>query len=284
MFAVFVRDNNLDAFLTAVPRGTYHDADFIIGAVEEETDTACGVLTVKRDGPDGLLITFVFVDERYRNRGAGRAMLEFLKSAAKGFGALWIRCMQTRFYGETKNENLDAISGLLYACGFSENGVASIYECELSEIRTLKRKSDCKSVPLKGLSERDFRKANVGLYGEVDLKEIMSGVGKARQKFDGEYSQVLFDAKGAVLGAILVKVADEVPCVDRIVLRKEAEKVVVIELVSVLVRRLKQDYAPDARVNFVSTDAETLDYINAFTGGKERKVGEVYRQFFVVPI
>lgn len=75
MIATLVREKNKDAFLKLLSENKYDKNELIIGAVDESTETACGVLQAVSTSDNELRITNIYVSDEYRNQGAATEMV-----------------------------------------------------------------------------------------------------------------------------------------------------------------------------------------------------------------
>lgn len=113
MVATYKTKDNADSFIKVLPQDVIEACSIIIGAVDEDTDTACGVLAASAENEDTIAIRFIYVHEDYRRRGAGRIMLRALQDTALSLEAGSIVCS---FFDA--DEEMGGVKGLLDATGF----------------------------------------------------------------------------------------------------------------------------------------------------------------------
>ena len=92
MRGTLVNSRNMKSFLPALGKEKIEDSDLIVGVIDEETDTACGVLWAEATDNSALDIRFIYVDEKYRNRGAGKKLLDFFLEIAEKISVRSITC------------------------------------------------------------------------------------------------------------------------------------------------------------------------------------------------
>ncbi len=92
MTGTLVNSENMYSFLPALGKKRIEDSDLIVGVIDEKTDTACGVLWAEATDEDSLDIRFIYVEEEYRDRGAGKELLDFLIEIAAKIGIESITC------------------------------------------------------------------------------------------------------------------------------------------------------------------------------------------------
>lgn len=78
-----VRKENQDAFENLMPRIFWEKEYFVLGAIEE--NTACGVIAVHQEDTF-FSIQYIYVEEEFRRRGIGTALLESVHVIAKQCG------------------------------------------------------------------------------------------------------------------------------------------------------------------------------------------------------
>ena len=82
MKAVLVDETNEKMFVSALSSRILKSSDILIGAVDEESDTACGIMAVSATEEKAFIIRYIYVEDSFRGRGAGRVMLELLEEFA----------------------------------------------------------------------------------------------------------------------------------------------------------------------------------------------------------
>ncbi len=284
MFAVFVNEGNQKQFLAGIPDKFVKDADIIIGAVEEERDVACGVLTARISRNRVIEITFIYVDEQYRNRGAGKAMVEFLQGSAEGMELFWIRCEQVRFFDNPVNEELDAVSGLLYACGFGEREKGNIYECRVRDLKWSKKNDPYPVRKLRQFGKSGFRRLFEDLYKGRDPQYIASRADYVQREYDGEYSIILCGEDDRWEAGVLVRIIENRPLIAEIIRAKDAGDDVVYMMMDMLMKQFFEDFPMETKVGFLVVQEGMYELAMTFSKEKAKKTGEIYEQSYEVPI
>ncbi|MCR5626781.1 MAG: GNAT family N-acetyltransferase [Lachnospiraceae bacterium] len=116
MFGVLIGEENEDMFLGIIPADIKESVDVAIGAVDEETDTACGVLSAEALENGELMINFIYVEEEWRNKGAAKAMIRLLQEIAAGTDRTGITCGHW-----IPKDDGDPLNMVLNACGFYDD-------------------------------------------------------------------------------------------------------------------------------------------------------------------
>ena len=104
---------NLNKFSHLFPESLLDDlpaSTLLLGCVEEEPLAAAGILMAHVEQRE-MVIDWLYVDEAFRRRGGGRAMLEGLRDAAKASGKLDGMTM-------TYTQVHQNMTEFLRACGF----------------------------------------------------------------------------------------------------------------------------------------------------------------------
>ena len=98
MKGTLVIDDNLEFFLPILDKekDQIDKEDLIIGVIDEESGTACGVLRAVVQEKGELYIRYIYVHEDFRNKGAGKELVSFLIDVAEVADADQIRCFYIR--------------------------------------------------------------------------------------------------------------------------------------------------------------------------------------------
>ncbi len=184
MTGTLVNEKNMHMFLPALGKGTIDDDDLIIGVVDEETDTACGVLWARQDRDDELVIISIFVAEDYRNRGAGKELISLLIGISKEIGVRNISCSYI------DNRDNTYLYQLLDNSGFADmSKEMELYAAKVEDFVEFSEKSPDESIKTRNIE---------GISIELNNKLGRSDVEDALE----ELSFVAFDEK-QILGIVL---------------------------------------------------------------------------------
>ncbi len=184
MTGTLVTEKNMHMFLPAFGKETIDDDDLVIGVVDEETDTACGVLWARQDREDELEIISIFVAEGYRNRGAGKELISFLIDISKEISIKNITCSYI------DNRDNTYLYQLLDNAGFAD--MSEELELYAAKVEDLARFS--KKYPDEGIRTRSL----VGISVDIQRKLVDLDIKGSIE----ELSFVAFDEK-QILGIVL---------------------------------------------------------------------------------
>ena len=124
MKAVLVVDENLNSFAPALEAAACGTGDICFGAVDDTTDTACGVMSTEVIPGRIIAISYIYVHPDYRRRGAGRAMVDLLMEFASANGIPSLQCRRevtgepddvTEFFGALGFKGDESDHPLLYS-------------------------------------------------------------------------------------------------------------------------------------------------------------------------
>ncbi len=156
MFATLITKENEKNFLQFIPEETVSLSDVLFGAFDGKSDTACGVVAAEVISPYILSISYIYVDEAYRRKGAGRALIEALIefSQTSSFSALICE------HREDYDANDALISKFLKSCDFDclDYSRNTTYSISLGSINIKKKKLSGNIVPLKKVSKSSWNK------------------------------------------------------------------------------------------------------------------------------
>lgn len=116
MKGTLVTDDNLEFFLPILDkeRNQIDKEDLIIGVIDDESGTACGVLRAAVQEKSELYIRYIYVHEDFRNKGAGKELVSFLIEVADAADANGIRCFYLR------NEETRDLYSIFDGAGFAD--------------------------------------------------------------------------------------------------------------------------------------------------------------------
>ena len=174
MIGTIINEQNSNMFLSAIPEDILPDSDVRIGVIDEESDTACGVLTAEAIGGHILAIRYIFVDEKMRLRGAGRELVNTLIEVAEAIDAEGIVCVHS-----VGNES-DGVVELLASCGFARNEEATepilgVYLNEVSSFSKASKTLKAAGVTIQTLSEASDEKTGedaMAIIGPLQKKDL----------------------------------------------------------------------------------------------------------------
>ncbi len=247
MTGVMVTAENASSFLRAVSTEALLDSDLFIGAVDEETDTACGVLAAGALPGHVLAIRYIYVEETSRNKGAGRALLDLLRDIASEIGVSAIICA-------VENEMEDVVR-LLESYGFIMDMSAEIsrYSAKLSDLKAKRSDFNGRVTPLRYL-EKEKRNEIFATFGGLNLTEP--------EMYDGDISCAAYDEEDRAIGALFAKRGVNELSIELAGAAPDTVDSVKTALVK---------YAVTEAKNRLSEDTEVFA---AFSGGEERYEAE----------
>lgn len=207
MRGTLINESNIKFFENALDDETRKRSDILIGVIDEESGNACGILAAEAVGEHVLDIRYIFVDENFRERGAGKELVYTFIEAAKRMQASGITCVHSR------GNISDGISELLESCGFypDEELSSFIYGAMLSEIQIdeIKEKTLKFSVKsLKNISDKKWNDSRIMWDHDGGSSHGMAGLSYKKDTYDQELSFMAFDDNGDIKGMILGKISE----------------------------------------------------------------------------
>ena len=201
MQGTLVNDSNLSFFMPILDNKTTED-DLVIGVIDKDSGTACGVLRAAAAPDNRLILSYIYVLTDFRNKGAGRELVRFFLEISYDLGAKSIGCC---FIGNHENTYLKRI---LDNAGFVDESdelnvqIANIEKFDLAllgpEIKGIR------SIPLRSLpeSERFFLPVKEKEYYNENVSIIAVDNASGRgmillHPVDGKLSLETLEASGA---------------------------------------------------------------------------------------
>lgn len=98
MTGTLVVESNIKFFLPIldIEKDQIDGSQLIIGVIDEKSGAACGVLRAEAGDAEELFVRYIYVDEQYRNLGAGTELVRFLLDIAGEMPVKSIRCFYIR--------------------------------------------------------------------------------------------------------------------------------------------------------------------------------------------
>ena len=277
MFILTLLDEkNESAFLPALTAQAARNANLIIGVIETETDTACGVLAaeLRADGErDSFVILQLTVAEEFRGKGAESAMLRYLEDITSDIGCSSVYASELIMDGE-ESENEQYYLGTGF---YAEERSLPLKGFTLSDIIVRSRKSDCVSIPLINLSDEDWEEFR------DKIQTISFNVGE-RSEYDTSLSTILFQKDRQICGGILVQNEGQELFIDVIAVFGRDEEALINDLFFDLYKksRLKRELSTIVRM-YQPSGFVYQKMLQEMTAQKVKTVGKLVNYTYVVP-
>ena len=279
MKATLITEKNQDLFFESLSASVLDENDLFIGAFDEETDTACGVLAAATDKTTYL--NFMYVDPAYRKMGAGSAMLDMLTDILVSLDVCEIACVCTRERKKGKAK-ADSVLDFLSHHGFEESGaeVFTTYEMKLSDITAPSVKGkDVTLIPLREASEHQWRayRSKVDAMMKDDKEGYILPL-ENKEFYDPECSFIALSKNARVAGAILVDIdKTSTPIkvhLDELRTFKDKTGEIALSLISSGVGALKDGYPGKTVIAACPTTKVHKSVMDRLTEGKVTAVSD----------
>ncbi len=280
MRGTLLNKSNIGYFDKALPTELVK-SDILIGVIDEETDTACGVLAADLDEDHVIDIKYLFVAQDFRFRGAGTELVLTLIEAAEVLDATSITCTHSR--GNLSN----GIPELLDNCGFYTDDEESlmIYGVRLSEliIDDVKfQTSEIKIKPIGSIDDRKWVEYKVMWEHDGGNESGRNGFSYDRKSYDQNLSFIAIDQEGRIKGLLLgakTQMGYEVLTLSAI--GKDAPYIMYAILANAR-DAAKEQLKDSTMIIFSSVSHSILQIIDHVSGGAYITLGKT--QFFVYQV
>ena len=280
MRGTLLNKSNIGYFDKALPTELVK-SDILIGVIDEETDTACGVLAADLDEDHVIDIKYLFVAQDFRFRGAGTELVLTLIEAAEVLDATSITCTHSR--GNLSN----GIPELLDNCGFYTDDEESlmIYGVRLSEliIDDVKfQTSEIKIKPIGSIDDRKWVEYKVMWEHDGGNESGRNGFSYDRKSYDQNLSFIAIDQEGSIKGLLLgakTQMGYEVLTLSAI--GKDAPYIMYAILANAR-DAAKEQLKDSTMIIFSSVSHSILQIIDHVSGGAYITLGKT--QFFVYQV
>jgi len=261
-----INKENRNLFLPAVDTLSLAVCDIILGAYDEKTDTACGILAAESEdnGQTGysFAIRHIYVNEDWRGKGVGRALINALMDLSLEAGAKTLLCCHMENEGSEND-----LSIFFEALGFKRTkDTLPVYAFRLSEIDKGKADDKISCIPLKELEDRKWRELLL-------LAEKKSAVINVKRYYDENISSVVYDGREGLKGALLISRRNGVLAVDRVLITKENRTRILEALIYQAVTEAEKLCPPGTEIGIMLTDQDQEMTVKELTGFKAEKVG-----------
>ena len=279
MQTTLITEKNAKMFIEAIPQEVISASNLFLGAIDEETDTACGVLAAILDDDNNILITFIYVAEQFRRRGAGTEMIGAIKEIAERIKADEISCIHTRTTDD------DGVYELLERCGFEMFDAATVttYEAKLSDLSIPDAKVASKIVPIKSITDYqwNYYSSKINLIEKEDDSGNIIPL-RSREKYDKDHSFVCISDDDRVVGSLLVNVQGSEISLEELQVFEDKTGRMTLDLIIKAGKKAKKDFPPDTTVIMNPYSDEHKKVMYKLSDGHARKRSETIVQWMIM--
>ena len=279
--ATLIDDTNKEAFMTPLIEDSVSDCDIFIGLYEEETDTACGVLSAaampdRKDKSDSfaLLVREIIIADRYRSKESESALLRYLQEIA----ALY-ECSSVFVPEYISEKDLEERDSFFTDLGFyRDDKTIALYKIRICDIKDPITDSEYGCLNITDLSEKQWKqfKAEAACYSF----EIMD-----RDYYHAKTSIFLVDDDGNLIAGLLTSMNDDELHVEGIAPFGGAEESLVQNLVFWEKDALKKHYKNGDHVFlYMITDKFYNRILKDMTDDKADRIGSLVGFNYEVPV
>lgn len=219
MKGTLVTLDNLEFFLPILDKTKKQidSADIIIGVIDDDTGTACGVLRAVAQSDNNLAIRYIYVDEAFRQRGAGGELIRFLAYISAELSVKNIRCFYVR------NSENRYLYNILDNSGFAdESDELDVYTARFGDFDPDELRADTRGI-------KAFCLEDVPLERRSFLPK------SDNVSYDEELSVIAFDA-GGNKGMLLMGPFDEYIEIKHMELSGEKKYLVLYSLIRKMIQ------------------------------------------------
>lgn len=270
MTGTLITEDNADFFMPAVGTNALVNSDVFIGVVDEETDTACGVLSAEAVGDRTLAIRWIYVDESRRKKGAGRELINTLQEVASEIEAELIVCSRSKPLGK------DDVTDFLLSCGFvqDEFSPSPVYSYNISDIslKDMKKETD-QIMPLNELSVKDWAEMEDAWKDLKAYDERLMDIIQNREFFDKNLSFAAIDGRGNFTGILVTGTDGRNIYLEDIFAGGDDPGITAYGMLKSLVSKAGKT-VKDPVISVSYDNKEVLFLLDKVTGGKGVQTGE----------
>ncbi len=276
--AVLLDEEGKEVFRQVIDPALYDELDVWVGLLDDEKDTACGVLGALStpDGENGhaLTISLVSLAEGYGEKGGQRVLVRYLQDLASELECSAVFCM-----GEFLDGADDENEALMASLGFYvEKETLPLYVFHLSDISVKKTKGDfgrLRLSDLKPVQWEDFVEETD--YSDFFVTEI--------EDYEKDLSIFLVDDDRKIQAGALFALRGDVLFVEGIFAYGSDEETLLNDLIYWGTEGAKKHLPPDKQVDIFLPGGKTYrDILMEVTDKKAKRVGNLMTYTCQVPI
>ncbi len=278
LYAVLVDDDSKSMFLPDADDIEVGEDDIFVGLVDDETDTACGVLGAQpvSDGEDhiAITITFIRIAPGYEDRGGEKILINMLLDVAGALGCSAVHCA-----GQFLNDTDDNNEALLSELGFyPEEEKVSIYTFSVEDVKANDPESDLACVKLSDLKHEQWEDF-VEETTDYDFFLLEP------ELYEKDLSIFLTDDNKKVQAGVLLSVDGKVLFVDAIAAYGRDQKLLINDLIRWSSDGAKKRLPGDTQVDiFLPSSRAYRDILMAATDKRAKKVGNLMTYTYETPV
>lgn len=280
MKAVPITDKNKDAYLSQIPEHVQKEASLMLG-VQTDEDVACGVMALEAKD-EFLFINYVYVAEKYRSRGALKAMIDLAEKIGVANGFL----MMASSY--SLSSDLEIYDNSLLKLGFSklESGSeGKLFKVPFGVLITnIPEKKIVEEVMyFSDMTTRRFEKLRIFME-QLLLGESVETVPILREKtyYDGNLSVAVFDDDEKLKGCILSTVNSDKEITIEYVFSKGNHPKSLISMFQAIANKAKRIFSEDTPVYIQADNLVSESLVHKLGGEQAVEVAKVITRYKMI--
>ena len=271
----FVINNKLKRIYTdQLPVPVQKGSDMFFGVQDE--DIPVGVAAIRAEG-SSFFLTYIFIREEYRHRGAGTLLMGSVKSLLREIGA---DSLETTY---TLNDSTAVLHDFLeeMQMGDEPGCEMPVMEFRLGDIPDSYRGKSPKSI----ISLQEVSNTAWGKYMTEYQKyrdETSEPMPDFREKdyYDPGLSFVCLDDQHKITGSILFSGSDSDRTLEHLACIQPNSTSVIRALIFAAINKADSFMDKDALIKFCAFDSKTLSLADTICGGRVRQIGVSMTQVF----
>lgn len=279
--ATLIDDVNRETFIVRQDDEEEPEGDIFIGLYEEETDTACGVLSAlvvpaKDEDSDSfaLEVLDIYIADEYKSVQGEIVLLRYLQELALlyGCGAVFV----TEYESETLMESREKFFEDLGF--FAEDKKLPLYEIGISDIKASASTGEFGCLDISDLSDEQWKQfiseASVYSFDVMD-----------RSFYEPKTSIFLVDDNGEIVAGLLTAMRDEKLYIEGIAPFGGNEEALIGDMIFWEKDALGKYYkSGDCVFMYMFSDMVYNRILKDATGGRNRRLGSLVSYTYEVPV
>ncbi len=265
-------------FRSVIDPEAYEELDVWVGLLDDETETACGVLGAASvpDGEEGhaLSIGFLSVASDYDQKTGKRILVRFLLDLAAELECSAVTCIG-QFLEGADDENEQLLSDLGF---FGEEEKMPLYAFQLSDVAVKKIKGEYGCLNLSELNEEQWEE----FVYESEYSDFMI---TSMEDYEKKLSVFLVDDEKKVKAGILLSLQTDLLFVEGVFANGGDVEDLVNDLAFWAADGAKKRLSPENQVDlFLPAKRAYRDILMGITDKKAKKVGNLMTYTYQTPV
>lgn len=274
MQTTFINRENLAAFGGLITEERFMKCPVCLGVYDEETDMACGALAAAPNGKF-MEIEYIYVPEKFRNRGAGHALIAHMHEIAAACG------IDVSAIGFSDSEEEAVLRDFIRGEGFEEMEPTPIYRIESDKLsgvpEQVRLPENVKIITMKMATGADKNSLKAALDACAATDAAVPAL-YLPERYDENLSFLKKTGRNCT-GCILVSRHENGLLIDYLSVFESSSPLEVLGLISECLKAVREAFPEGCDITINAIVPETEKLIRKIGGTAAECIGSAYTAF-----